>query len=437
LVKFAIATLGCKVNQYESAGIIEGLEGRGFSNVPFDSEADIYIVNTCTITAKTDYQSRQLIRRANRKSPSASIIVTGCYAQIAPHELAGLAGVRAVVGMEEKENIPFTINELIKGTHKIITSDISLKKNYSGLFASKFPGHTRAFLKIQDGCNAFCSYCIIPYARGRSRSLPENDVIKQIKDLNDAGYREIVLTGIHLGIYGHDLSPFTSFLNLLRKIENADIIERLRISSIEPVEITDGLINHIKNSRIICRHLHIPLQSGDDRILNLMKRNYNTRQFRNRIEKIIDAVPEIAIGMDVIVGFPGEGEKEFNNTRDFVEGIPLAYLHVFPYSRRPGTEASQFPDQVDESIKKERGKILRDMGKKKRMEFNKRFIGKKLSVLVENTKDGETGFMKGFSDNYIPVLIPAGNVSMSNHIVKVRAESLTGGKILGRKPINF
>jgi len=437
LVKFAIATLGCKVNQYESAGIIEGLEGRGFSNVPFDSEADIYIVNTCTITAKTDYQSRQLIRRANRKSPSASIIVTGCYAQIAPHELAGLAGVRAVVGIEEKENIPFTINELIKGTHKIITSDISLKKNYSGLFASKFPGHTRAFLKIQDGCNAFCSYCIIPYARGRSRSLPENDVIKQIKDLNDAGYREIVLTGIHLGIYGHDLSPFTSFLNLLRKIEDADIIERLRISSIEPVEITDGLINHIKNSRIICRHLHIPLQSGDDRILNLMKRNYNTRQFRNRIEKILDAVPEIAIGMDVMVGFPGEGEKEFNNTRDFVESIPLAYLHVFPYSRRPGTEASQFPDQVDESIKKERGKILRDMGKKKRMEFNKMFIGKKLSVLVENTKDGETGFMKGFSDNYIPVLIPAGNVSMSNHIVKVRAESLTGGKIFGRKPINF
>jgi len=436
LTKIAITTLGCKVNQYESAGIIEELQRRGFSIVPFKSEADIYIVNTCTVTHKTDYQSRQLIRRANRINPGAAIIVTGCYAQIAPGELADLAGVRAVVGMEGKENIPSAINELIKCEHKIITSDISLKKNYSALSVNRFPGHTRAFLKIQDGCNSFCSYCIIPYARGRSRSLPEDDVIEQIRNLSDAGYREIVLTGIHLGIYGHDLSPVTSFPDLLKKIEDINIIERLRISSIEPMEITDDLIDHIKDSRVICRHLHIPLQSGDDRILNLMKRNYNTRQFRNRIEKILNAVPEIGIGMDVMVGFPGEGEKEFNNTRDFIDGIPLAYLHVFPYSRRPGTKASQLPDQVDESIKKERGKILRDMGKKKRMEFNKRFIGKTLSVLVENGKDRETGFLKGFSDNYIPVLIPVSNVSMNNHIVTVRAESLTGGKILGRKPID-
>ena len=436
MTKIAITTLGCKVNQYESAGIIEELQRRGFSIVPFKSEADIYIVNTCTVTHKTDYQSRQLIRRANRINPGAAIIVTGCYAQIAPGELADLAGVRAVVGMEGKENIPSAINELIKCEHKIITSDISLKKNYSALSVNRFPGHTRAFLKIQDGCNSFCSYCIIPYARGRSRSLPENDVIEQIRNLSDAGYREIVLTGIHLGIYGHDLSPVTTFPGLLKKIEDINIIERLRISSIEPMEITDDLIDHIKNSRVICRHLHIPLQSGDDKILNLMKRNYNTRQFRNRIEKIIDAVPEIAIGMDVMVGFPGEGEKEFNNTRDFIDGIPLAYLHVFPYSKRHGTKASQLPDQVDESVKKERGKILRDMGKKKRMEFNKRFIGKNLSVLVENTRDRETGFLKGFSDNYIPVLIPDSNVSMSNHIVTVRAESLTGGKILGRNPID-
>lgn len=436
MTKIAITTLGCKVNQYESAGIIEELQRRGFSIVQFKSEADIYIVNTCTVTHKTDYQSRQLIRRANRINPGAAIIVTGCYAQIAPGELADLAGVRAVVGMEGKENIPSAINELVKCEHKIITSDISLKKNYSALSVNRFPGHTRAFLKIQDGCNSFCSYCIIPYARGRSRSLPEDDVIEQIRDLNDAGYREIVLTGIHLGIYGHDLSPVTTFPDLLKKIEDINIIERLRISSIEPMEITDELIDHIKDSRVICRHLHIPLQSGDDRILNLMKRNYNTRQFRNRIEKIIDAVPEIAIGMDVMVGFPGEGEKEFNNTRDFIDGIPLAYLHVFPYSKRPGTKASQLPDQVDESVKKERGKILRDMGNKKRMKFNKRFIGKNLSVLLENGKDRKTGFLKGFSDNYVPVLIPDSNVSMSNHIVKVRAESLRGGKILGRKAID-
>ena len=436
MIKVALTTLGCKVNQYESAGIIEELEGRGFSIVPFNSEADIYIVNTCTVTAKTDYQSRQLIRRANRKNPSASIIVTGCYAQIAPQELAALPGVKVVVGIEGKENIPDMINDMAREEPRIILSDIGLKKNYSGLPVTQFPGHTRAFLKVQDGCNSFCSYCIIPYARGRSRSLPEEDVMEQICKLSSSGYREIVLTGIHLGHYGHDLSPGTSLLELLKKIEDHNAIERLRISSIEPMEVTDEMIAHIKDSSIICRHLHIPMQSGDNKILNSMKRNYDTDRFRSRIEKIINAIPGMAIGIDVLVGFPGEGEEEFKNTREFIESMPLAYLHVFPYSKRPGTEASTLPDHVQESLKKERGKILRDIGKRKRIEYNRRFIGKELSVLVENTKDRETGSMKGFSDNYIPVLIPDINLSMANHILGVTAQSLMGGKIVGRKITN-
>jgi len=328
------------------------------------------------------------------------------------------------------------INDMAREEPRIILSDIGLKKNYSGLPVTQFPGHTRAFLKVQDGCNSFCSYCIIPYARGRSRSLPEEDVMEQICKLSSSGYREIVLTGIHLGHYGHDLSPGTSLLELLKKIEDHNAIERLRISSIEPMEVTDEMIAHIKDSSIICRHLHIPMQSGDNKILNSMKRNYDTDRFRSRIEKIINAIPGMAIGIDVLVGFPGEGEEEFKNTREFIESMPLAYLHVFPYSKRPGTEASTLPDHVQESLKKERGKILRDIGKRKRIEYNRRFIGKELSVLVENTKDRETGSMKGFSDNYIPVLIPDINLSMANHILGVTAQSLMGGKIVGRKITN-
>jgi threonylcarbamoyladenosine tRNA methylthiotransferase MtaB len=433
MTRVALATLGCKVNQYESAGLIEALKKKGFVHVPFNTSADIYIVNTCTVTGKTDYQSRQLIRRAHRKNPSASIIVTGCYAQIASGDLAVLPGVKAIVGTEHKEHIPDMIHDVIKAGQQIVVSDIGSKKECTGLTVSEFPGHTRAFLKIQDGCDAFCSYCIIPYARGRSRSLPEAEVINQIRTLSGSGYREIVLTGIHLGNYGHDLSPQTGLLNLLKKIEQSRIVERLRLSSIEPMEVTDELIDYIKASRTICRHLHIPLQSGDDTVLRLMNRNYTADRFRERIETIMEAIPGMAIGIDVMVGFPGEGEQEFINTRTFIERLPVAYLHVFPYSQRPGTAALTFPGQVEESLKKERGKILRDIGKKKRIDYNTMFIGNELSVLVEDTKDRETGLMKGFSDNYIPVLISNGNRSLANHIVTIMADNSEGGKIRGHK----
>ena len=433
MTKFALATLGCKVNQYESAGLIEALKKKGYVHVTFNTRADIYIVNTCTVTGKTDYQSRQLIRRAHRNNPSASIIVTGCYAQIASEDLAILPGVKAIVGTEHKVDIPDMIHTITNVEQQIIVSDIHLKTKCTDLTVSKFPGHTRAFLKIQDGCDAFCSYCIIPYARGRSRSLPEEEVMKQVKTLSGSGYREIVLTGIHLGYYGYDLSPQTGLLNLLKKIEQSQAIERLRLSSIEPMEITNELIDYIRASQTICRHLHVPLQSGDDSVLQLMNRTYTADLFRERIETIMNAIPEMAIGVDVMVGFPGEGEQEFNNTRMFIERLPVAYLHVFPYSQRPGTAASTLPGQVLGSLKKERGKLLRDIGKKKRVDYNKKFIEKELSVLVEDTADRETGLMKGFSDNYIPVLISNGNRSLANHIVTIVADNSEGGKIRGHK----
>ncbi|MCD6486065.1 MAG: tRNA (N(6)-L-threonylcarbamoyladenosine(37)-C(2))-methylthiotransferase MtaB [Syntrophobacterales bacterium] len=428
----AVATLGCKVNHYESAGIIEKLEADGISVVPFTSPADVYIVNTCTVTAKTDFQSRQLVRRAHRTNPAAPIIVTGCYAQTAPHELAELPGVRMVAGTEMKEKIPVIIQNITTEKQLINVSDIGLKRTLSDLPVTRFPGQTRAYLKIQDGCNAFCSYCIIPYARGRSRSLPQEDVIRQIQGLTETGHREIILTGIHIGEYGHDLPSSTSLLNLLKKIEEQTDLERLRVSSINPTEISDDMINHIRNSKIICRHLHISLQSGDDYILKSMKRHYSTDLFRGLVEKLQAAIPEIAIGTDVITGFPGEGEKEFLNTVGFIENLRLAYLHVFPYSQRPGTAASSFPDQVIKSVKKERSALLRDTDNRKRLKFNSGFIGKKLSVLVEGSRDKETGYVKGFSDNYVPVVIPEGDMSLANHIVQITGDHMIKEKVVGR-----
>lgn len=437
MTKVALTTLGCKVNQYETAGLTEELSRRGFAIVPFTSVADVYIINTCTVTAKTDYQSRQLIRRANRINPDASIIVTGCYAQISPEELKKLPGVTLVVGTEGKTTIPDLLEDERERHHEFVMTDMSDHAGFSGLPVTEFPGHTRAFLKIQDGCNAFCSYCIVPYARGRSRSMPGYEVLRQMHRLRNAGYREIVLSGVHLGQWGLDFPHPLSFLDLLRRIEIEKIVERIRISSIEPTEITDEMIRHISESILICPHLHIPLQSGDDVILKAMNRHYSSDQFKNRIEAIVSAIPDVAIGIDVIVGFPGEGEREFANTKAFIKDLPVAYLHVFPFSARPGTVAATLPAQVPDPVKKERGKILRDIGRRKRIAYNKMFIGKNLSVLVEDTSDRDTGFMKGFSKNYIPVLIENGEAWMSNHVITVAAGNPTGGKIVGRKTSHF
>ena len=361
----AISTLGCKVNQFESAGILESIDKTLFSIVPFSAEADCYIINTCTVTGRSDYQSRQLIRRVARKYPDALIIVTGCYAQVAPEEIARIPGVAMIMGTAEKENIPAILQNISKNKPQILVGDISQTSQFSGLFLEKFPGHTRTFLKIQDGCNNYCSYCIVPYARGRSRSLPEREVMGQIEILAQAGYREIVLTGIHLGMYGHDLLPPSNLLNIIRYVENHKTVERLRLSSVEITEISDDMVRLMANSSICCRHLHVPLQSGDDGILSSMKRNYNNAFFKDRLNKIFDTIPDIAIGLDVMVGFPGEGEDAFNNTLSLIENLPLAYVHVFPYSNRPGTAASKFTRQIGEGEKKDGQKYCETSGIKR------------------------------------------------------------------------
>ncbi|MCX5844247.1 MAG: tRNA (N(6)-L-threonylcarbamoyladenosine(37)-C(2))-methylthiotransferase MtaB, partial [Deltaproteobacteria bacterium] len=369
MITVAISTLGCKVNQYESAGILEKLDKSLFLPVPFHTKADCYIINTCTVTGRTDYQSRQIIRRAIRMNPDACIIVTGCYAQVAPGDIARIPGVTLIAGTAEKENIPQIIEHLVKGDPQLLVTDICQASEFSRLSPSQFPGRTRAFLKIQDGCNSFCSYCIVPYARGPSRSLAEREVFHKIKTLAGTGYREIVLTGIHLGVYGKDLVPPSNLLTIMDYVEKNKSVERLRLSSIEITEITDDMIGLMKKSATLCRHLHIPLQSGDDGILSAMKRNYDSAFFKKRLEEIHRELPRIAIGIDVMVGFPGESEDAFHNTVALLEELPLAYAHVFPYSERPGTQAKELSGKVSDAVKKRRNEIVRNLGSIKRKTF--------------------------------------------------------------------
>jgi threonylcarbamoyladenosine tRNA methylthiotransferase MtaB len=431
-VKVSIATLGCKVNQYESAAIGEALTERGHTIVPLSAAADCCIINTCTVTARTNYQSRQIIRKAIRKNPDALIIVTGCYAQTAAAEIAEIPGVTLIAGHAEKEQIPDLLGRLLKDRLEVYVGDIRETRQISSLAVTRFQDHTRAFLKIQDGCNAWCSYCIVPSARGRSRSLAEDRVLEHLKNLGRTGYREVVLTGIHLGAYGQDLSPASSLVDLLQKVEENRPVERLRLSSIEPTEISDELISLLQQSALLCPHLHIPLQSGDDAILSRMKRHYSASFFKDLLEKLVGKIPDLAIGVDVIAGLPGEDAAAFERTVQLIEALPVSYLHVFPYSERPGTPAAAMPLQVSPKEKKRRAEILRNLGASKREAFAQRFLGRILLVLVEERKDRISGLRKGFSDNYLPILITNSDASQVNRLVKVQVEEIDGTRILGR-----
>lgn len=401
--RVAISTLGCKINQFESAAMTESLGREGFRMVPFDEDADIYVINTCTVTAKTDAESRRLIRRALRRNPAARVVVTGCYAQVAPDAVKDLPGVALVVGNSEKRSIVELLREAAP-TEKVVVSDISRERAAEGLRLESFAEHTRAFLQVQNGCDAFCSYCIVPYARGRSRSVPFSEALAGIRSFAAQGFREVVLTGIHLGAYGLDLEPPASLLELLGAAEAEEAVPRLRVGSVEPNELTDDLVDFLARSETVCPHLHIPLQSGDDRVLERMGRRYTAAFFRERVERLVAAVPDIFIGCDVIAGFPGETDEEFQNTVRLIEELSVASLHVFPYSRREGTAAARMEGQVDGKVIRGRAEILREVGERKRRSFCERFVGRELAVLMQNR--GRDGEAVGLSRNYLPVRVP-------------------------------
>jgi len=431
-LKIALITLGCKTNQSDAASLAAELLMQGHRIVPSSQTADVIIIHTCTVTQKTDYQSRQIIRRMATKNPRGQVVVTGCYAQVSPESLQAIPGVDYVVGMAERKRIPGIIIAKEKSREAaVLISPVEKQKSFEEWMLPHFHDRTRAFLKVQDGCNSYCSYCIVPYARGRNRSLPLERVLFQARGLAAQGFKEIVLTGIHLGTYGEDLLPPPSLLILLKELERENLSLRLRLSSIEPREFNPPLMEYLASSRRVCPHLHIPLQSGDDRILRRMNRNYSTAFFADLVNRLAQTIPGAAIGADVIGGFPGEDDSAFLNTMTLIENLPLAYLHVFPFSKRKGTPASAFPGQVPPQVILARCHALREMGQKKRDSFSRSFLGQKLKVLVESKRDRESGLLKGFSENYIPILLPGGETLM-NQEVQAEVTEVRGAKVFGK-----
>lgn len=397
-MRVAFATLGCKTNQYETALMCEDLRGEN-EIIPFDQDADIYIINTCTVTQKADYRSRQIIRKAIRKGPDAKVIVTGCYAERVPEELKAI-GACTVIGNRVKNQITRYLDNITKENelpaHGTVCTD-------SGTFrcrATFHTGRTRAFLKIQEGCNYQCSYCIVPTVRGKSQSASIKNVCEEVRALIDGGYKEVVLTGIQLGAYGEDLKPNTNLCELLKELLKIDGNFRLRLSSIEPQDITQEIIEIIKSSPRICRHLHIPLQSGDDRILKAMRRGYTTAYYKALIMSLIKNIPDIGLGTDVIVGFPGETEMDFLNTYNLLNDLPLCYFHVFGYSDRPNTPIYKFKDKLKKKDIKGRSRQLQLLSEKKAIAFKNGMIGRQVEVLVEG-KSISSGFTAGLTSNYI------------------------------------
>jgi len=434
----SIATLGCKVNQFESEALIDAFEQREYTVVPLEEGADITIINTCTVTHRADFQSRQMVRRASRSNPNSLIIVTGCYPQVETDPFLNMTGVHYLLGNGEKSRIPDLLSLMQEGKlPRVQVGDIQKEKLFSETPLHSFHRHTRAFLKIQDGCNASCSYCIVPHARGRSRSLLPGRVVQNLKALKEKEFKEVVLTGIHLGAYGFDFDPPFPLEKLVRQLEKEGTPDRIRLSSIEPGDFSPELISVLAQSKKICPHLHIPIQSGDDDVLKRMNRDYGRSFLSDLVQELHREISNLSVGADVIVGFPGETEEKFRHTYELIESLPFSYLHVFPFSKRKGTPAFEFSQGVNEKEIKRRAETMRELGRQKRQAFYRQFLNQELSVLVEDRQEKETGRGKGLSRNYIPVLLDdrngtAGHRNRVNHEWAVRVTGLAEKGVIGK-----
>lgn len=419
MLRVAITTLGCKVNQYDTATIEDRLKADGLTLVPFAETADVYIVNSCTVTNQADAESRQLVRRAKRANPAARVIMTGCYAQVNPKSVAKVPEVDHVIGLNRLDDLLRAVKADL--ADRIVVSD--LRKTTDGrtpridtFGAVTFSGQTRAFLKIQEGCDLFCTFCIVPMSRGKSRSVPPRVVLEQLDQLASRGFQEIVLTGIHLGGYGEDLDPPVTLTWLLEAIEERKPVPRIRISSIDPHEISNELLRLLSHSEILCPHMHIPIQAGDDTILTRMRRRYDTTLAREVLTRLRESLPQAALGTDFIVGFPGEGDEEFAHSLAFLEESPFTYFHVFPYSVRSGTTAAKFTNKVPQPVIDERARLVRKLGARKKAQFARSFLGQTLSVLFEQTREKTSGHLKGYSRNYLRVVAEGGDHYMNREL---------------------
>jgi threonylcarbamoyladenosine tRNA methylthiotransferase MtaB len=417
----AFHTLGCKVNSYDTEAIWQLFKEKGYTQVEFDDIADVYVINTCTVTNTGDKKSRQMIRRAIRRNPDATIVVTGCYAQVAPDEILEIPGVDLVIGTQGREKIIEYVEKAQeeKSPFKVVSS-VRKQRQFEELDVPEFSDRTRASLKVQEGCNNFCTFCIIPYSRGFIRSRKPENVIKQAKKLVEAGYYEIVLTGIHTGGYGDDLENY-NLADLIRDLEQkVPGLRRLRISSIEASEIDDKMLKVLAESKIVVRHLHIPLQSGSNYVLDRMNRKYTTEEFAAKLVELRKVLPDLAITSDVIVGFPGETQEHFMETYNFVKDQDFADLHVFPYSRRNFTPAAKYKDQLTEREKEARVNRLIELANTLQVKYSTKFIGQVLEVIPEDRN--EEGKLVGFTDNYIKVEFD-GDDELLGEVVKVRLDA--------------
>lgn len=416
----AFHTLGCKVNHYETEGIWNMFKEHGYERVDFDRISDVYVINTCTVTNTGDKKSRQIIRRAVRKNPDAIVCVTGCYAQTSPGEVLDIPGVDVVVGTQNRKNMIKLIEEHKKTRLPVNgVSNIMTSKVFEEMDVPEFSDRTRASLKIQEGCNNFCTFCIIPWSRGLLRSRKPENVIEQAQKLVDAGYKEIVLTGIHTAGYGEDMKDY-NFANLLEDLETkVEGLKRIRISSIEASQITDEVIEVLDKSTKIVRHLHIPLQSGSNTVLQRMRRKYSAEFYEEKVNRIKEALPGLAITSDIIVGFPGETEEEFLETYEFVQRIGYSELHVFPYSRRTGTPAARMENQVPEDIKEERLQKMIDLSDKLAKQYAAKYENTVLDVIPEEKSSTKLGSLVGYTDNYLKVQFE-GPEELIGSIVRVK-----------------
>lgn len=415
-MKAAFSTLGCKVNQYETEAMIELFKKSGYTIVDFEEYADIYVINTCTVTSFGDKKSRQMIRKAKRENNDAIIAVVGCYSQVAPDAVMDIPGVNIVVGTNDRKRIVDLVEEYKnkRAPIKHVENIMNVRK-FEELDINEFRDRTRAFLKIQDGCNRFCSYCLIPYARGPIRSREPEKVMDQVRRLADSGFKEVILSGIHVASYGKDLCGI-NLIDIIEKIQQVEGIQRIRIGSIEPTFFTDEAIERLNAVGKLCEHFHISLQSGCDETLKRMNRHYTVSEYNDTVEKLRRIFPDVSITTDIIVGFPGETEDEFNETFNFLKRLRLSKTHIFKYSPREGTPAAKFKDAVSPEDKEKRSKLLIDLNTKNERDFIDNFLNRNMQVLYEQVCSN-TGYAEGYTQNYINVKSPGDSGTIGRILV--------------------
>lgn len=420
--KVAFYTLGCKVNQYETEAMLELFEKEGYEKAETEDYADVYVINTCTVTHMSDRKSRQYIRRMKKKNPDAIIAVVGCYSQVSPEEILSIDEVNLVMGTNDRKKIVEEVKK-IDASRKVSTVDDIMKvKAFEEIEINKTNGKTRAFMKIQDGCDRYCSYCIIPYARGRVRSRDLESIVKEVENLASNGYKEVVLTGIHVASYGKDIKDSDiKLLDVIKQINDIEGIERIRLSSVEPILFTDEFVEAVSTMDKVCPHYHLSLQSGCDETLKRMKRRYTTEEYKAIVDRLRAAIPNVSITTDVIVGFPGETNEEFDKTYEFLKDIELTHMHVFRYSPRKGTPAATMENQVDPSTKHDRSEKLLQLNEENFNKFGQKMLDKEFNVLFEQ-KVGDNKY-EGLTENYVKVMVESDN-DISEQILKVKIKDV-------------